>query len=305
MKFQAVLTLIAILILPSLAFCADWEKLETQNFIIFYPPDEPGAAKTLSSAAEDIRAATVFAIGYDFKHKTRVYLAPDRETYAAVQPRAKIPEWSVGVAFEDENMMVIYTPKGAANQRFNYDMIRVFHHELCHIVLGMALRKQHIPRWLDEGFAKHQAREWSTGNSLRMTVAIVTGRFIPLSDLMFHWPSSESKARIAYLESQTFVAYLDRIGALPRIIAHMRKGETAEQAVASATGYPLNILEKRWTNYLKRTHTWLYLMMRTEFIWPLMALLFLYVYLHVKIRSRRKLARMALEDEVEEHRVYH
>jgi Peptidase MA superfamily len=294
--------LIIVLLVPALALAQSqsWETIETDNFMIYYPPDEHGAGEALAKVAEPIRKKTVKVIGYDFKHKTRVYLAPDRETYESIQPRAKVPEWSVGVAFENENLIVQYTPRGARKEGFNYDLVKVFHHELCHIVLGLALRDQKIPRWLDEGFAKYLAHEWSSGDTFRMTVAVVFGRLIPLNELMNAFPKDENQARIAYLESKSFVSFLARIKVLPRIIRGMRSGLTAEAAVARSTGYSMSVLEERWLKYLKRRHTWIYLAMRTEVIWSSMAILFLIAYWRVRIRMKRKLRRMELEEEIED-----
>lgn len=287
--------------IPALAMAdVDWQQLETKNFILYYPSKEMGAAETLAKRAEGIREQVNRAIGYDFKHQTRVYLAPDREAYQAVQPRAIIPEWSVGVAFENENLIVIYTPRGARKSGFhNYNMLQVFHHELCHVILGRALWGTKIPRWLDEGFAKYQAHEWSTSDTFHMTIVYLMGSLIPLEELMYRWPRDEGRARIAYLQSKTFVAYLDRRGYLPRIIAYMQQGKSADSAVTLASGRPLDVLEKQWKQYLRKAHTWLFLFFRREFIWTFMALLFLFVYWRVRRRSRLKLRKMELEEELE------
>jgi hypothetical protein len=155
-----------------------------------------------------------------------------------------------------------------------------------------------IPRWLNEGFAKQMAGEWSTRDSFRMMVAYMMGSLIPLEDLMSYWPSDKNKARLAYLQSKVFVGYLSQRGYLPQIIRWMQKGKTADQAVMLATGYPMSVLEKRWQGYLRRTNTWMLSLFRPEVVWTGMALLFLFAYWTVRIRSKRKLRKMELEDQL-------
>ena len=292
--------LIFLLSLAHLAQAVQWEVIETEHFRIHYPPDQPGAAKTLAESAENVLKTTTGAIRYDFQGKITVFLAPDRQTYQSIQPRAMIPEWSVGVAFDQEKLIIIYTPRGAAGQGYSYDMIQVFHHELCHIVLGNALKDVHIPRWLNEGFAKFHAHEWSLNDSYHLTLAYMLGSTMPLDELMYKWPKNASKARIAYLQSKTFVAYLERRNDLPAIIQNMRQGMPADKAVLLATGYPLDVLEKRWERYYTRAHTWLFILFRREFIWTSMALLFLFVYWRVRRRTKLKLKKMEIEDKMED-----
>ena len=285
------------------ADAASWEMLETENFQFYYTQGKDGPARRLSAVAENLRKQTSEAIGFDFKHKTRVYLAPDLETYQSVQPRAVIPEWSVGVAFTHENLIVLYTPLAGYKKGTGYDMVQVFHHELCHVMLGRALSNVSVPKWLNEGFAKLHAMEWSHTDTFRLTIAYFSGSLMPLEDLMFHWPRDERKARIAYLQSKVFVAYLERRGDLKPIIAYMQKGKPADSAIGMATGYPLAVLEQRWLNYLKRSHTWLFVLFRSEVVWSGAALLFLAAYWRVRLRKKRKLRRMELEEELESHYV--
>lgn len=282
------------------AFCDDWQKLETTNFTIHFTESDSSPAKNLAVVAEKLRKSTVAAIGFDFKLKTNVYLAPDRQWFAKLQNPRTVPEWSVGTASAKNNRIVLYSPAGARKEGYQYDMVKVFHHELCHIVLGRALAGQRIPRWLNEGFAKYQAHEWSANDTFRMTIAYLMGGLIPLEELMDHWPADERRARIAYLESKAFVTYLARRGMLPYIIQRMREGMPADSAVLATTGYPIDVLEKRWKKYLGQSHTWFFMLFRRDVIWSFTALLFLFVYWRVRVRMKRKLRRMELEDELED-----
>ena len=296
---QMLVAAFLILLAPWAAWGAEWDEITTENFAFLYPPGQRAAAQRLADQAEELRKKTLQMIGVDFKERTRVYLAPDRETYESIQPRSIVPEWSVGVAFPDSNLIIVYTPQAARELGHDYNMVQVFHHEFCHVALGMAIRDVKVPRWLEEGFAQYQAGEWTAGNSFRMTIAYLTGSLIPLNDLMHSWPKGEGRARLAYMESFGFVAFLHRTGRLPRIIRLMSQGVPAETAVYRATGYSTSVLEKRWSRYMQRRHTWLALIMRPDFIWSSMAVLFLVVYLIVRRRMKKKYRLMELEEEYE------
>lgn len=295
-----IITLLFLTFAAQLALGADWKELDTTNFTIYFTEQDASPAKELAKVAENLRKITVKSIGYDFKLKTKVYLAPDRKQFEELQKPRKTPEWSVGTASSAQNRIVLYSPAGARKEGYNYHIIRVFHHELCHIVLGRALAGRRIPRWLNEGVAQYLANEWSTNDTFKMTIAYILDGLIPLEELMDHWPKDERQARVAYLQSKAFVTYLARRGLLPYIIEEMRKGASSDSAVLVITGYPIDVLEKRWKRYLGRSHTWFFMIFRRDVIWSLTALLFLFVYWRVRIRMKRKLRKMELEDELED-----
>lgn len=299
-KTTLILTIL-FLIFPAFALAQQWHTLDSKNFIFYYPPGENSTARSLAEVAELLRERTVKTIGYDFKEKTKVYLAPNRKAYQSVQPRAKVPEWSVGVAFSRKNLIVIYTPSGAAAQGFNYNLKKVFHHELCHIVLGRAIGREKIPKWLNEGVAKYLAGEWSNTDSFKLTIAYAMGAIIPLEELMYAWPKESGKARLAYIQSKSLVAYLARKGQLKKLIHHLAKGKNIDEAIVLATGLSLDDLEERWRKYISRAHTWVFMLFRHEFVWTAMALLFLLAYWRVRVRTKKKLKKLELEDELEDH----
>lgn len=298
--FFSILALVIALASPSIALCDDWLSMETVNFKIFFKNGDQETAKILAPYAENARRRTVNFIGYDFKHKTRVYLAPDRESYNSVQPRSIIPEWSVGVAFTKENIIVIYTTRARAKYAPNYDMYKVFQHELSHIVMGRAMARNNVPRWLDEGIAQFLAVEWTNSDTFRLTIAYIMGNLIPLEELFYSWPKEGRKARLAYLQSRTLVGYLARNGNLGRIITYIREGKTADQAIMMTTGMTISQLEKEWKHHMGRIYTWLFLVFRPEVIWTIMVLIFFAAYWKVRTRSKKKLKRMAMEDELED-----
>ncbi len=278
----------------------EWKSLESPNFQVFYKKGGVKIAQKLLLFAEKKRRRVSAFIGYDFKHKTKVYLAPDRKSYSAVQPRAIIPEWSVGVAFIKENTIVIYTPGARAKEAGKYDMNRVFIHELSHIFMGKGIPGRETPRWIDEGVAQYLAVEWSKTDSFRLTLAYILGRLIPLEELMYSWPKEGRKARLAYLQSRTLVGYLARQRSLRDIIALLIEGKTGQEAVMLSTGMTIRDLERHWKEYIGKVYTWIFLFFRPEFIWTFMALLFLAAYWRVRVRSRKKLKKMALEEEMED-----
>lgn len=293
--FSAVLW-IGILIFPPAISATGDKTLGTEHFIFEFSARDEKIAGFLASRAEKIRSDLVYLIGYDFKARTRVILAPDRDSYARIQPRGIVPEWSVGVAFPRKNLIVMITEAPGGRPP---DPLRVFKHELSHILLGKALSGK-APRWLDEGIAKHVSEPWTHGKTWDMTIAVLSGSKIPLDRLIHGWPKDEKSARIAYLESQAFVDYLFREAAVSVVVRELRRGASVEEALFAAGGAPIPDLARRFDRFLEENYTWVNILAGTNLLWGGMSLLFLLAVVISYFKSRRKLRRMELEDELED-----
>jgi hypothetical protein len=296
MKKRTFLILLALLC-STPSYSADGLSLQTLNFRFEYTEPDATAAKYLADRAEEIRRQIVYLVGFDFKAQTTVRIEPDQETYRRTHERTILPEWSAGAAFPKENLIVLLSPRGSKKR---IDPLPVFKHELCHIILGRALPGREAPRWLDEGIAKFQSEPWNRGKTFRMTVATLSGEAIPLSHLVNSWPADERRARIAYLESQAFVDYLFRQAAVRQVVEALAGGATVSSALSRSTGFAMPDLDKEFDRFLRRNYTWANIFLQPDFFWGMAALLFIVAALVTYFRSRKKLALMELEDEMED-----
>ncbi len=302
-----VLTVLALLASGPIAVSAlaaepDFQSIQTEHFRFEFTDADRKMAEYLASHAEQIRRDVTFFIGHDFKAVTRVVIAPDAESYATAQPRTRIPEWSVGVAFARENLIVLRSPRAALREDRNIEPLSTFRHEVSHIVLGKALGEDRAPVWLDEGIAEFQSDPWTSAKTWTMTVATLSGRTIPLHRLMSSWPRGEERAKLAYLQSHAFVDYLYRRGAVSGIVDRLAEGAPVAVAIEDATGIRFEDLDKEFQEFLERNYTWVHILASTDIAWGLATVIFIVVAIVAFFRSRRKLRRMELEDELEDLR---
>jgi hypothetical protein len=268
-----------------------WGRLDTEHFAIFFVVSEGAAAARFAQSAEQLRSRVTDALGVDVTAQTEVYLAPDRAAFEQLQPGRHVPKWAVGTALADEKKIVIYSPAGAWREGLQGEAAQTFVHELSHIYLPEALGHREPPRWLNEGFARMVAAEWRTNDSLRLTMALLFDEFIPLQELVSRWPSGESRAKLAYAESFSFVWFLDRRGYLRPFLTQLKNGESVAAALRHASGLNLASLEKQWRRYLRSRHTWL-AVLDQGVMWAFMAALLVLGWWLVRRRRRAQYERL-------------
>lgn len=269
-----------------------WSPYETEHFIIYFTVRENEQAETFGRDAEHLYRPMTRTMGEVFEEKITVYLAPDRETYNALQPQRTAPEWSVGTAIPRKNMLIMFSPSGAFREGIRGNTKQTFIHELTHLALHRLAGDRRVPRWLDEGLAQMLAGQWSTSDSYRLTVAVLFGRLIPLDELVRGWPDGAARARLAYAQSLSLVIYLDKEGYLQPLLQAIKQGYPNQKALKAAIGLAsLRDLEKNWRRYLRRHHTWL-VVLNHGCIWSLIGLLALVAYFVMRRKRRRQYERL-------------
>lgn len=285
---RLLLAALLLVALPAVAATPpQWIRYDSRHFGVFFVEAEARSALALAENAEELRARVVRELGADFDAKILVYLAPDRETYEALQPGRKPPSWSVGVAHSSERTILLFSPTGALREGLHGDTATTFMHETAHIALHEIVGGRRVPRWLNEGVAQMIAREWSTDDAFRLTVGALFDGLIPLDDLMRGWPETASRAKLAYAQSLSLAIYLKEKRQLKPLLAAIAGGQAPRRALRTVTGQSLPQFEKRWRRYLERRQTWLVVLNRSC-IWGGMALLAILAGVIVLIRRRRK-----------------
>ena len=272
---------------------------EVSGFRIHYRAPDARAARTLAERGPEIRGQMARDLGVTYPLTVDVWLAASPDDYRTVQPAGARPEWSVGVAYPARRAIVLYAPRAAVWAGKRIDFLQVFTHELAHVYLADALGGAEAPRWLQEGYAKLRARELTLGMSTEMTWAYLLGKLIPLRDLIDRFPRSEGRARLAYAESLSFVAYLiHQYGenGFQSFLARLRAGLPGDQALARTTGKDLLQLEDDWLTFLALRYTVLRIFADSGTLWAVAGLLIIVGWLRVRRRQKRRLAEMEREE---------
>jgi len=276
-------------------------QLENSHFLIRYAVQDEGIAAELNRGSPAIRERIIADIGVDFPDKTEIRLAPTIEAFQEAQPGGTwVPLWAAGVAYPQENVIVLRSPRAVKGGRI--DLGHVLAHEFSHIALGRAMAGVRIPVWLNEGLAIYEAREWSLSRIAVLTRAALLDRLIPLPVLTLSFPAEVEEAELAYAESFMFVSFLiNKVGreAFHRLIRDYVRHGDLEAALRQGTGMNLDDLEEKWLFYLNLRVSWIPIITSVTTLWFIAALIFVYGYARKRRQAGKRLQEMAREEELQ------
>ncbi|HWP49206.1 MAG TPA: peptidase MA family metallohydrolase [Candidatus Limnocylindrales bacterium] len=271
------------------AFAEEWKTRSTRHFYLHYLGENQKLVEFLSLKVDKIYEEVTEDLGYRPKAKISVYLCPTETCFKEKQPYSQdVPHWAVGVAYPSLNRIVMRSSLVINGQVL--DPLQLFKHEFAHIALEQALESiGGAPRWLSEGFAMYEAKEWGVPEEMTLQEVALLENFIPLSELTLSFPSDAAQARIAYAQSLSLVTYiLNTYGkdALHRLIKNLGEGVSPETALRRATGVDLNTLEQDWQRNLREKHSWIPVVTSITVLWGLITLIFFGAYLFKKRKMR-------------------
>ncbi|MDH4223665.1 MAG: peptidase MA family metallohydrolase, partial [candidate division Zixibacteria bacterium] len=180
-------------------------------------------------------------------------------------------------------------------------------HELAHIFLYKKSRGADIPRWMDEGFAMMQSREWRIGLDIIVVRALFTGSFIPLPQIESLNQFDDSKAQLAYVESYLAFSYLlDEYGkeSFFDLLNQLSMGNNLESAFLKTTGSSYTGFQLEFLSYLKKRYNIFALLGDTFLFWLILAFLVIFLYFIKKQRNRKTLKKWEYEDKIGKYGYY-
>lgn len=226
-----------------------------------------------------------------------VHIAPTQEAFLTYTPGA-IPDWGAGYAVPHRRLMVLKSPRITGTYDGSEELVV---HELAHVMLHSALRGADIPRWLDEGFAMHMARDWGFWDRASLVVAVVSGNLVSLGAIQGVNTFPEHRAQLAYQESALAVQYiLRRYGeaGLHTLFDSLRLTGSIDQASFDAFGVSIVGFERDWLTYMERNYGWRMLLGEslTLVVAPLFGVLCLLAFFQIRRRRKATLRRWAREE---------
>ncbi len=287
----------------STALASDWQKRATQHFTLYYQRSDHLLADYIMERAEEDYERIVADIGIDPGIMARVYLAPDRNSYLALQPREKrTHEWSIGVFYPNQNMILLLSPK--AQKASRPDLHQIMAHELTHFILHTVTREKGtvLPTWLHEGLAMYEARQWNWHYRRIMAQTALTRSFLPLSDMTTGFPAEKRLADRAYAQSISLIAYvINKYGVddLHSMIKNLVEGRTPMDSFYNVFGLSIEEFEKNWHAYLRRRYTWVPFLTSSFTIWFLISILVLGIYMHKRRLAKNRMALWDIEDQID------
>ncbi len=271
------------------------KKLSRGSFLFIYPKGDSLLVQYLLKET-DAPLKRVESFFYESLNTpvTILIVKSDRAFRAYFQN--KIPEWSQAIAIPRERMIVL--------KLSDADQIRkgpqILVHEVVHILVYDHLKGTPIPTWLNEGLAEYFSEgDLSLQKKIILSDAIVSNKTIDLMAIDTLYRFGAVKARLAYIESQSAVAFLVKtygLNRLKELLDYLAQRKILNDAFEKTYHFDFLDFEIQWNEYIYKHYRWLVLLKFEEWIFALIALLFLVTVLAVYIRNKKKLKEMEKEE---------
>ena len=292
MRYRIFIFLLFSFLLPSHIVSSDYQEISTTHFDFYFSKHDKKVAEHLAREADMIAEKVRADLGVSFKGKIKVHIAQENE-FETIQPHhATIPDWVSGVAYHKLSLIILKSPRAVRGT--HYDLRKTFIHEISHVLLGSGFRNgERIPRWLNEGIAMYESREWSFTRVSTITQAVLTDSLLPLPEITHRFPRTRREAELAYCQSFYLISFLiTNYGKekFHHFIRYYSRERMLEDTLLKVYGMNVRQLERKWHSYLKMRFSWIPLITSTSTLWFIITLIFICSY----IRKKRK-ASMTLQ----------
>ena len=175
-------------------------RLENNRFVIRYTAGDDGLAAELLRTLSGYGRGSSLIIGVDFTEKTEIRLSrPLRPSERPNRAGTWIPLWATGVAYPEQNIIVLLSPRAIKGSRMN--VVAVFAHEFSHIALCRALTRREGTGLAERGARNLRGAGVDLFPNLRPDEGFPHGPVDPLPVLTLSFPIEEEPAELAYAES--------------------------------------------------------------------------------------------------------
>ena len=262
--------------------------LETKELTIVYDggleQSAPYAQRMYADSKQELQTLFQWPVSF----RPTLVLINDRNRFRQMAGHALV----VAYALPSDNIMVIDYTRMATQP---FDLQATIKHELCHLILHHHIQSERLPRWLDEGVC-----QWASDGLADIILdtrrellpaAILSGRYLDLSNLKHRFPADKNGLILAYEQSKSIVEYIGRTygqRSVLDLLELLRQGIEIELAVEKRFAIPFDQLEARWREYLKKNINWFtYLSIHLyEILFVSAALLTILAYIRRVLRKK-------------------
>lgn len=136
-------------------------------------------------------------------------------------------------------------------------------HEMCHLLLHSYIKKENLPRWLDEGIA-----QWVSDGMAEIIMnqrrsvlyeTLLSGEKINIYHFTERPPRDKRALFLAYEGSKSLVEYIVRefgTAGILLILKYLREGSPIDVAILEALSISFDELDRKWQNHLKKKVSW-------------------------------------------------
>jgi hypothetical protein len=267
---------------------ARMNMLSTAEVNIHYAPILKNAAREAAQFYRESKVELEETFGWQYTVKPAIILVKNNNDFKRITGYSYI----VALAIPKKNLIFIDYSKMSQGL---FSLKKTMKHEVCHLMLHHHIPGGKLPKWLDEGVA-----QWVSDGMLELLMnpkrqslddAILAGRYLPLNDLNYRFPQDRQSLWLAYEESKSMVAYIEkrygREGVL-NLLNRLKSGQDFDTAVYKNFSVSVGALENSWQRQLKKRSrfftfvaTYMY-----EFLFVLAALLTVAGFIRFLLKKR-------------------
>jgi hypothetical protein len=276
-------------------------------FEVSFPPSVRHRVQPLIRDADAFRERLREQFGHPVLDHVVVRVArTPGEMATLAPPESPFPKYAEGVAYPSLALVLLTIEPLHPNSV--QDLTEVFHHELTHVALYEALDGQHVPLWLNEGFAIHLSGESSLTRLQTLWTATISETLLPLTQLDYRFPDDIVQTPVAYAQSADVVRHLLRTRYNQRFVAmlnRVRSGQPFEKAMQDAYGFQVygvgsNSLEDEWRREVAKRYSFWPVLFSGSMLWIGVLGLFGVGYFKNRNKQRLTLERWAIEEAAEQ-----
>ncbi|MBE0425092.1 MAG: hypothetical protein IBX72_00380 [Nitrospirae bacterium] len=232
-------------------------ELRTDEVIILFNDSAERIARELAGIYPTVRAELESTIGWEVDFIPVVAILNERETLRKITSSSLI----IALAIPDRNLIIIDSSRVYPEP---FTLRTTIKHELCHLLLHRNIKKENLPRWLDEGVC-----QWTSDGLAEIMMdnkeniimkAVISDRLINIHELKT-FPNDEKALLLSYQQSKSLVEYIIREfgkSNLLQLLGYLQEDYPLEEAVWKSFSVTTSELEKNWQAHLKRKYTMFY-----------------------------------------------
>jgi hypothetical protein len=247
---------LAHLLLPSVP-AAQQSALQDPNIVVIYDPPLDSAAGEIIRIYPEIKLELEELFNWGLGIRPQVLIVGDTQAFQKITHNTLF----VAFAVPEKNLIVIDYSRMNIHP---FTLSITLKHELCHLLLHQHIRRENLPKWLDEGICQWVSdgigELFVNRNLSGLDAAVMSGRIIPFTKLTNYFPRDKASLMLAYEQSKSVIGFIDRQygnSAILNLLEHLKNSDTVEEAVMDSLGISIDRLEKEWLDYLESTPRWL------------------------------------------------
>ncbi|MGD9229006.1 MAG: hypothetical protein PVF26_21055 [Desulfobacterales bacterium] len=298
---RAFLSILFLLAMVSIVFAVEQKVLETKELVVVYDAGLDRTARQALAAYSGIKEALETSFQWRLDFRPTLVLLNDQNRFRQMAGHELVVAYALpkkkGVVIDNSKMNI--SP---------FTLQTTFKHELCHLLLHHNIRDDNLPRWLDEGIC-----QWASDGLADIIMdtkrdllpaAILSDSDFDLDTLQHRFPRGKNALILAYEQSKSAVAYLNREYGSQAILDFLRllqQGYDLKSAFEIRFETSFDEFKYRWRAHLKKNINWFtYLSIHLyEILFVSAALLTIFGFIRMILRRR---AYSTQEDEDDEDR---